>query len=294
MNNFGDLLGAFVQSAMAPSAGNRIGSALEQLQRGGFGGMGGAMSGGRPGPAGPTGGGMPSGPADMLGGILDMVKGGLGNAAQHPGQSGGIGAVLGSLLGGSKGAAQGGMLAVLASIAMQALSSAGEQHAASGQGGGLSDLLGGLMSGGKPSGGNGPWSGGDLPLGMRPPQNEAEAEALESTAQLVLKGMINAAKSDGQISPEEMQRIVGKLQESGADQGLQQWVMHQMQAPLNVQAFAAEIPNQEVAAQVYTASMLAVEVDTDAERRYLQEFAQASGLHPLVVGQIHKTLGVTG
>jgi uncharacterized membrane protein YebE (DUF533 family) len=89
-----------------------------------------------------------------------------------------------------------------------------------------------------------------------------------------------------------MQRIVGKLQESGADDGMQQWVMQQMQAPLNVQAFAAEIPNQEVAAQVYTASLLAVEVDTEAEKRYLQNFAQASGLHPLVVGQIHQTLGV--
>jgi uncharacterized membrane protein YebE (DUF533 family) len=105
---------------------------------------------------------------------------------------------------------------------------------------------------------NGPWSGGDAPIGMRAPRNPAEQEALESTAQLVLKGMINAAKSDGQISPDEMQRIVGKLQESGADQGMQQWVLQQMQQPLNVQAFATEIPNQEVAAQVYAASLLAV------------------------------------
>jgi uncharacterized membrane protein YebE (DUF533 family) len=127
---------------------------------------------------------------------------------------------------------------------------------------------------------------------MRAPQNTAEEEALEATAQLVLKGMINAAKSDGQISPDEMQRIVGKLQESGADAGMQQWVMQEMQTPLNAQAFAAEIPNQEVAAQVYAASLLAVEVDTDAERRYLEQFAEAAGLHPLVVRQIHQTLGV--
>ncbi|WP_295885639.1 tellurite resistance TerB family protein [uncultured Thiohalocapsa sp.] len=279
MSNFGNLIGAFMESAMAPSAGNRIGSALEQLQRSGFGG-------------GAPAGGMPGGPGGMLGGILDMVKGGLGGAAQHPGQAGGLGAVLGSLMGGGKGAVQGGMMAVLASVAMKALTAAGEQQTASGQGGGLADLLGGLMPGGGQAQGSGPWSGGDVPLGMRPPQTTAEEEALESTAQLVLKGMINAAKSDGQISPKEMQRIVGKLQESGADQGMQQWVMQEMQAPLNVQAFAAEIPNQEVAAQVYTASLLAVEVDTDAERQYLQQFAQASGLHPLVVGQIHQTLGV--
>lgn len=275
MANFGNLVGAFMQSAMAPSAGNRIGSALEQLQRGGFGN---AMAGGMPGGAG----------GGLLGGILDAVKGGLGSAAQSPGQAGGLGALVGSLMGGGKGALQGGMLAVLASVAMKAIQSAGQEQ----QGGG-----GGLLSGfpglGDAGSSNGPWSGGNMPLGMRAPENKAEEEALESTAQLVLKGMINAAKSDGHISPEEMQRIVGKLQESGADQGAQQWVMQEMQAPLNVQAFAAEMPNQEVAAQVYAASLLSVEVDTDAERAYLQQFADAAGLHPLVVGQIHQTLGVT-
>jgi uncharacterized membrane protein YebE (DUF533 family) len=280
MSNFGSLVGAFMQSAMAPSAGNRIGSALEQLQRSGFGGMGGGSTAG--------------GPAGILGGILDMVRGSLGSAAQHPGQAGGLGAVLGSLMGGgTKGAVQGGMMAVLASVAMKALTSAGEEQAPGGKGGGLAELLGGLLPGGEGASDRAPWTGGDMPLGMRPPQNAAEEEALESTARLVLKGMINAAKSDGQISPQEMQRIVGKLQESGADDNLQQWVIEQMQAPLNVQAFAAELPNQEVAAQVYTASLLAVEVDTDAEKRYLQQLAELSGLHPLVVGQIHRTLGVT-
>ena len=273
-----------MQSTMAPSGGSRVGSALEQLQRSGFGGKGGgdAVS------AAPS-----AGPGGLLGGIFDAVQSGLSSAGQSPGQAGGLGAMVGSLLGGGKGAAQGGMLAVLAGVAMKALASAGEdaQGAPAPQTGGFGGFPGAL---GAALGSNrGPWSGGEVPIGMRQPQNTAEQEALESTAQLVLKGMINAAKSDGQISPDEMQRIVGKLQETGADQGMQQWVLQQMQQPLNVQAFAAEIPNQEVAAQVYAASLLAIEVDTDAERRYLQQLAQQSGLHPLVVGQIHQTLGVT-
>ncbi|MGB5835143.1 MAG: tellurite resistance TerB family protein [Thiohalocapsa sp.] len=283
MANFGDLVGAFMQSTMTSSGGSRIGSAIEQLQRSGLGdvGSGAAASGG---------------PGGLLGDLFDAVKGGLGSAAQSPGQAGGLGAVVGSLLGGGKGAVQGGMLAMLASVAMKALSSAGETAQASGsqvgssQSGGFGGFPGAL--GDALRGNKGPWSGCDAPIGMRVPQNTAEQEALEFTAQLVLKGMINAAKSDGQISPDEMQRIVGKLQESGADQGMQQWVLQQMREPLNVQAFAAEIPNQEVAAEVYAASLLAVEVDTDAERRYLRQLAEASRLHPLVVGQIHQTLGV--
>ena len=285
MANFADLIGAFMQNSTGPSSGSRIGSALEQLQRSGFGGLGGGMGGTQP--SAPSGVQPGAGPGGLLGSIFDAVQGGLSSAAQSPGQAGGMGAVLGSLLGGSKGAVQGGMLAVLASVAMKALQSAGQSPAAgAGAGAGVPMPMPG-------SGSAHPWSGGDMPVGMRVPRNTAEQQALETTAQLVLKGMINAAKSDGQISPDEMQRIVSKLQESGADQGMQQWVLQQMQEPLNVQAFAAEIPNQEVAAQVYAASLLTIEVDTDAERQYLQAFARDTDLHPLVVGQIHQTLGVT-
>ncbi len=270
MANFSDLIGIFMQNAMAPSGASRVGSALEQLQRGGFGGVGGAP-GGTP----PQGGGA----GDLFGGILDMVKGGLQNAAQNPGQAGGLGALAGALLGGGKGAVGGGALAMLTAVAIKAM-----------QGGGDMTPAGTAAAGAATPAG--PLPAGAVQLGVRPAQNVAEEEALEATARLILKGMINAAKSDGQISPQEMQHIVGKLQESGAERQLQQWVMDQMTRPLDVQAFAAEIPNQQVAAQVYAASLLAIEVDTDAERQYLEQFAREVGLHPLVVGQIHQTLGV--
>ena len=68
-------------------------------------------------------------------------------------------------------------------------------------------------------------------------------------------------------------------------------VLEEMQRPLDLDAFVAEIPSHEVAAQVYAASLLAIEVDTQAEVRYLQRLAQLSGLHPAVVQQIHQTMG---
>lgn len=259
MAGFGDLIGSFLQAGMAPSGGARMGQTLEQLQRAGLGGLGGG---------------------GLMGGVLDAVKGGMGSAAGNPAQAGGLGAIVGGLLGGGRGAVGGGALALLASVAMKALQSnatgaAGSQFAAP-----------------PVAGRSGPWSGGDMPLAMRPQREPAEDEALERSAQLVLKGMVNAAKADGRIGPIEMQRIVGKLQESGADQQVQQWLMQQMQEPLDVRAFAAEIPDSETAAQVYAASLLAIEVDTDAERRYLAEFADALGLHPMVVAHIHQTMGV--
>jgi uncharacterized membrane protein YebE (DUF533 family) len=135
--------------------------------------------------------------------------------------------------------------------------------------------------------------GDALTLGMRAPESATEAQALESTASLVIRGMINAAKSDGQVSPDEIQRIVGKLKEAGMGGDAEAWILNQLRQPLDLDAFAAEIPSPEVAAQIYAASLLAVEVDTPAERQYLSDFVRKTGLPPAVAEQIQKTVGVT-
>lgn len=271
MANFGDLVGAFMQSAMAPSGNNRIGNVLEGLQKSGFGAQGGQ---GAP-QAGQA--GMAQGSGGLLGSVFDMVKGGLSSAAQNPAQAGGLGAMLGSLFGGGsssvKGAVGGGVMAMLASVAMQAMQNSGRQQA--------------------PAGGGLPWSGGSMPLGLKAAETPDEEQTVENTAQLVLKGMINAAKSDGEIGPKERERIIGKLQESGADEDARQWVINEMRQPLNFDAFVAEIPNLEVAIQVYAASLLAIEVDTDAERNYLAQLADKTGIPAEVAQQVNQTLGVT-
>jgi uncharacterized membrane protein YebE (DUF533 family) len=251
MPNFGDLIGGLLQNSPAPSGQNRMGNALENLKRQGLGG----------------------GDGGLFDGILGAVRGGLNTAAENPLAAGGIGAVLGSLIGGGsdsvKGAIGGGALAMLAGVAMKALTQGGQSPA-----------------------GTAGFSGGNVPVGLKVPETPGEREALEQTAVLVIKGMINAAKSDGEIGLEEMQRIVGKLKESGMDQGTEHWVMAELSKPPDLNAFVAEIPSPEVAAEVYAASLLAIEVDTEAERAYLQEFAERTGLNPAVVQYINQTMGV--
>ena len=44
----------------------------------------------------------------------------------------------------------------------------------------------------------------------------------------------------------------------------------------------------ELAAQVYSASLMAIEVDTDAERRYLDKLAKAIGLNSNVINNIEQ------
>jgi uncharacterized membrane protein YebE (DUF533 family) len=277
MANFGDLIGAMLQNTMAPSGQQRMGNALEDLMRSGISSLGGGAQGGEAAAPSGAGAGAGGGLGGLLGQVLGAVQGGLSSAAQSPGQAGGIGAVLGGLLGGGgdsvKGALGGGALAMLASIAFKAMQGAGQAPAQATAGGAT-------------------MPGFNMP-GLMPPQTQAQEQAAEATAQVILKAMISAAKADGQIDSAEMQRIVGKLQEVGMDEQIKAWVMNEMSQPLNLDGLVAAIPSQEVAAQVYAASLLAIEVDTDAERAYLAQLAQKTQLHPMVVQHIQQSMGIS-
>ncbi len=261
MANLSDLVGSFMQSTMSQSGESRIGNVLKDLQA-----NAGKMLADQGGASG------------ILNKVLNQAKTTMGSAAQNPAQAAGLGAVLGSLLGGGSksisGAVKGGALALLAGIAYQAFTKAG-------QGGD-----------GAPASGTPEFSGGALPVGVNAPATAAEQETLAKTAELVIQGMINAAKADGEVSADEIQRIVGKLKEADMAGDAEAWIMAELRKPLDLDSFAASIPSPEVAAQVYAASLLAVEVDTPQEKVYLGDFAKKTGLSPEVVANIHQSLGV--
>ena len=203
-----------------------------------------------------------------LGGILGNVLNDAGNAVggKQNLALGGLGALAGALLGGGGksvgGALGGGVMALLGTMAYQALKGSSSQ---------------------KP----------EVPVGLREPQSAAERQQLEHHSEIVLKAMINAAKADGQIDQGEMQRIVGKLQESGMGKEAQQYVLTEMTKPLDTQALLAAAKGQPaLAAQIYAASLLAIEVDTPAEKKYLDQLAAGLGLKPEVAQRIHDMVGL--
>jgi len=263
--NISDLLGAMMQSGMTPSSTDRMrnslggGSVLDSLA-----GMLGGSSGG----------GLGEALSSMLGGG-GQGGGLLGNVLSEAGRAvgghqnlalGGLGALVGALLGGGGksmgGALGGGVMALLGAMAFQALKGSGER---------------------KPQ----------VPLGLLEPQTEAERNELEQHSELILKAMINAAKADGQIDEGEMRRIVGKLHEVGVDSEAQHYVMTQMQKPMETEKLIAAAQGRpELAAQMYGASLLAIEVDTPAEKRYLDQLAAGLGLDPKVAQRIQGLVGL--
>jgi uncharacterized membrane protein YebE (DUF533 family) len=202
-----------------------------------------------------------------LGGLLGNILGEAGNAVggKQNLALGGLGALAGALLGGKKavgGALGGGVMALLGAMAFQALKGRGGE---------------------KPR----------VSLGLQAPQTEAEQEELERHSELVLKAMINAAKADGQIDESEIHRILGKFREMGADTEGQEYLMTEMQKPMETEKLVtAAQGQQELAAEIYGASLLAIEVDTLAEKRYLDRLAAGLGLHPEVTQRINEVVGL--
>ncbi len=217
---------------------------------------------------------------DMLGGLFGGQKGeGIGQtlsgtleeAQKALGENknlalAALGALAGAILGGGsrsmKGAVGGGVLAVLGALAYQALK--GTQQATQ-----------------------------EVPLTLREPETPAEKAQLENQAQLMLRAMINAAKADGQIDQGEVQRIIGKLEEAGADKSARDFVMSEMAKPMETEAIvAAAKGNPQLGAELYAASLLAIKVDTPAEQSYMQNLSTGLGLPSQAVTNLEKTMGL--
>jgi uncharacterized membrane protein YebE (DUF533 family) len=275
-----NLLGALLQGGMSQSTGRRVEHAVGPQGLGGSGGLLGQLlgGGGGAGVSGTGGGG--------IGDLLGRLSGALGSGGQ-PGQGvnplamGGMGALAGAVLGRGRSsvgnAVGGGALALLGTLAWQALQKANQQKAAQGQAP-------------QPTTQAAP----AVPLGLRPPESPAEETALADQATILLRAMINAAKADGQIDGGEMQRIIGRLEEAGADNEARDFVLQELKKPLDLEGLVSRVSDPTLAAEVYAASLLAIEVDTPAERDYLQRLAAGLRLDPAAVQHLHQTLGAPG
>ena len=66
-----------------------------------------------------------------------------------------------------------------------------------------------------------------------------------------------------------------------------------MRRPIDIAGLVRDVTTQQEASEVYAASLMAIEVDTPAERDYMADLARALNLPGPVVAQIHSALGVS-
>ncbi|SNR23499.1 tellurite resistance TerB family protein [Paracoccus sediminis] len=259
----GGLLGDLFRNNTTPGAGGGLNDLLGQV-----------LGGGRPGSGSRYGGPNSRGATGGLGGILDTLT-----TRSRTGGGGGLGDLLGQLSGGSK-------------------------TRSAGTGGGLGDLLGGLL-GGAAAGG----VAGRLAQKDSQPTNDASFGELfndavvnkgepeiaptpeqNAVAGLMLRAMIQAAKSDGTIDEAEKQRLLGKLGDD-LDDDERQFIRDQMAAPVDAEALARDVP-KGLESQVYLMSLLAIDLDHEDEARYLDRLARALKLDRPAIDDIHNEVGV--
>ena len=272
-----DILGSLMKANMGASSG-RLDNTFGNKDFGAPAGGPGAMPGG----------GSSGGIFDVLGKMAGSMLGGGAPASDTRGGSGGLSStdILSSIgkmvLGGSTnsgaGSAGAGANSVFGALAAQALAlaksmMAGDQSAAGSQSIDFDDATAVIA-------------------GLRKPANAREEEQVRDVATLTVRAMINAAKADGHIDKNETERLVGKLREDGITDEEQRFVMEEMRKPMDTDAIVQAVPNEQVAAQIYTASLMAINVDTDAEKRYLQELASKLGLNRQVIAYLHQAVGM--
>jgi uncharacterized membrane protein YebE (DUF533 family) len=120
---------------------------------------------------------------------------------------------------------------------------------------------------------------------------EQTVEIDEGRARLLIRVMVAAANADMRIDEQERARILGKIEESGANQAAREFVEREMRQPMSIDDIAKQVTGPDVAAQVYAAALAAIDVDKAMERRFLQTLAQRTGLDAEIVGEIHDQLG---
>lgn len=123
---------------------------------------------------------------------------------------------------------------------------------------------------------------------MPAPDDEAGQEAL---GRALVRAMIAAAKADGRIDFEEKERIFNRLDGMDLSSEEKAFVFDELSSPLDIDAVARGADTPEHAAEIYAASLVAITVDTPAERNYLEALADRLGLPQSLVSEIHAAAG---
>ena len=183
--------------------------------------------------------------------------------------------LLGSLLGSAGGGMLGGMVGgrggrMVGGLLGSMLGSKGLRRGGRGGGGGL---LGKMFGGGKQQ--------------EEPRYEDYADEESQHKAMLLIRGMCNAAKCDGEVSEEEFAAITSRL--GDLDPQEEEFLRNEFASPLDVEGYAASIP-EDMAVEAYAVSLTAIKIDTGQETMYLARLAEALGIDNDTRREIHERM----
>lgn len=130
---------------------------------------------------------------------------------------------------------------------------------------------------------------------LPPPSDTAfdPAQAPQGEAEFVLtlvRAMILAARADGHIDDAERARIGDRLKLSGIDAEEEAFLAAELERPFNLDELVASARTDAQKVELYTASRLAIEPETRAERGYLDMLAGRLKLPDALVDHVEATV----
>lgn len=202
---------------------------------------------------------------DGLGGLLESLT---RNAGGGTGSAGGLDDLLGQLIGGAggQGAGSDGLGQIIGAVAGALANAGGSQG-----GGSFGDLLNQAIAG-----------RGRGSLQLQPTQSQ------EVAAGLMLRAMIQAAKSDGKFDQAEQEKLLGKLGDVSSSE--RQFVNSELNKPIDVEGLANDVPHG-LETQVYAMSVMGIDLDNRNEAQYLDQLAGSLGIDERTVNAIHAQIG---
>lgn len=305
------MLGTLAKVAIGIAVAKGVGSMMKRGQGGG-----GILGGG-------------SQPSGQGGGLEEMMGDFLKGDRSGSRNSGGLQDIMGDLLGGGQGQSRnnqgGGLQDIMGDILSGGRQSGnkrgggglgdlleqlggGAQPRRGGSGGGLGDLIEGLAGNKSRGGGDlGDIFGEFLQDRQEPETNggfgdifndalarggEPETQPTrqqEVAAALMLKAMIQAAKSDGEIDEGEKTKLLNNLGDISNEE--RQFLNRELSEPVDVDALVNQVPHG-LEEQIYLMSVMGIDLDNRKEAQYLHDLATGLEIDRDHVNSIHDHLGV--
>jgi uncharacterized membrane protein YebE (DUF533 family) len=129
-----------------------------------------------------------------------------------------------------------------------------------------------------------------LPAPQGTPFNPTSEAEQQNLGRHLLRAMIAAAKADGHVDAAEQANIFSQMDKLNLSADDKAFVIDELRRPLDIDSVAEGVRTPEEAAEIYAASLLAIDVDNPAERGYLGMLAARLKLDGKLVEHLHATI----
>jgi uncharacterized membrane protein YebE (DUF533 family) len=114
----------------------------------------------------------------------------------------------------------------------------------------------------------------------------ADVKEQRRLSEVIARAMINAAKADGHVTAVEQKRILSEIERLDLDDEARAFIKAELARPMDIEAVVRDAASPEIAAEIYAASILAVDPEREAEKAYLSLLAARLNLDKSLAAHI--------